>query len=239
MQIIPAIDIRGGRCVRLIQGKFDQETVFGDDPVKMANKWASLGAQRLHIVDLDGAKSGTPLNAEIISLMAKSIEIPVQMGGGIRTLETAEKMLALGVDRVIIGTSAALDRSLAESMFKALGERAVLGLDASGGFVATHGWQNVLDVKAVDFAREMQKAGAKRIIHTDISRDGMLEGVNLAAMKEMAEAVEIPVIASGGVTNTFDIVNLKKLEPLGIEGVIVGKALYTGSIDLPDAIAIA
>jgi phosphoribosylformimino-5-aminoimidazole carboxamide ribotide isomerase len=239
MQIIPAIDIRGGKCVRLTQGKFDQETVFGDDPVEMAVKWEGLGAERLHVVDLDGAKTGTPQNADVIARIACTVDIPVQMGGGIRSLETAEQMLELGLDRVIIGTSAALDRELAKWIFNVLGEKVILGLDASNGYVATHGWQNLLGVRAVDFAREMKDTGAKRIIHTDISRDGMLEGVNLTAMREMAEAVDIPVIASGGVTNADDIRNLKELEQYGIEGVIVGKALYTGSLDLREALSIS
>lgn len=203
----------------------------------MAVHWASLGAERLHVVDLDGAKTGEPLNAEIIARIVKSLDIPVQIGGGIRTLDTARRMLDLGVDRVIVGTSAALDRNLAAEMFLALGERVVLGLDAKDGLVAIHGWQETLDERAVDFAREMESLGARRIIHTDIGCDGMLEGVNLAAMEQMARAVSIPVIASGGVTNIDDIHNLKKLEPIGIEGVIAGKALYTDSLDLRDAIA--
>lgn len=239
MQIIPAIDIRGGKCVRLLQGKFDKETVYADDPVDMALHWVSLGAERLHVVDLDGAKTGTQTNTEAIARIVDALDIPVQLGGGIRTLETAGLMLDLGLDLVIIGTSAALDRGLAEAMFDAFGDRVVLGLDARDGMVAIHGWQEVLDIPAIEFAQEMESLGARRIIHTDISRDGMLEGVNLAAMEQMARAVCIPIIASGGVTNIEDIRNLKKLEHLGIEGVITGKALYTGSIDLPEAISVA
>lgn len=239
MQIIPAIDIRGGKCVRLIQGKFDQETVFADDPVQVAEYWQSLGAKRLHIVDLDGAKTGQPRNTKVVARIVDALDIPIQLGGGIRTVETARLMLDLGVERVIVGTSAVLDRELAAAMFDAFGDQVILGLDANGGFVATHGWQEVTELLAVDFAREMESLGACRIIHTDISRDGMLEGVNLEAMENMARAVNIPVIASGGVTSIADIRNLKKLEPLGIEGVITGKAIYTRSIDLQEAIALA
>lgn len=236
MLVIPAIDIRAGKCVRLLQGRFDQETVFADDPVETAVYWQSLGAKRLHVVDLDGAKTGSPGNADIVSRIAWTLDIPVQLGGGIRSVETAQAMLDLGVERVVIGTSAVLDRDFARTMFETLGDQVILGLDASDGFVATHGWQQVSDLRAVDFAREMERLGARRIIHTDISRDGMLEGVNLPAMEEMARAVSIPVIASGGVTTIEDIRNLRKLEPLGIEGVITGKALYTGSLDLREAI---
>jgi len=232
------VDIRGGRCVRLLQGRFDQETVFADDPVEMAVHWASLGAERLHVVDLDGARTGQPQNTDNVARVVAALRIPVQVGGGIRTAETARRMLDLGVDRVVIGTSAVLDRDLARTMFETFGQQVALGLDAREGLVATHGWQEVSDLKVVEFAREMERLGARRIIHTDIGRDGMLEGVNLVAMEELAKAVQIPVIASGGVTSIDDIRDLKKLEPLGIEGVIVGKALYTGSLDLEEAIAL-
>ena len=239
MQVIPAVDIRGGKCVRLLQGKFDQETVFADDPVETAVYWQSLGAERLHVVDLDGAKTGQPQNLKVVAHIVDALDIPVQIGGGIRSVETARLMLDLGVERVVIGTSAVLDRDFARSMFETLGEQVILGLDASGGFVATHAWQEISDIPAVDFALEMEKLGATRIIHTDIGRDGMLSGVNLDAMESMARALSIPIIASGGVTSIEDIRALKKLEPLGIEGVITGKALYTGSLDLRDAISAA
>lgn len=239
MEIIPAVDIRGGRCVRLLQGRFDQETVFADDPVEMALHWAGLGAPRLHVVDLDGARTGEPQNLDVIGRIASTLDIPVQMGGGIRSLDIARRVLDLGIDRVVIGTSAALDKNLAAEMFTALDDRVVLGLDARDGLVAIHGWQEVTSQKAVDFAREMESLGARRIIHTDIGRDGMLAGVNLDAMEAMARAVSIPVIASGGVTGIQDIRCLKSLEPLGIEGVIVGKAIYTGSLDLREAFSVA
>ena len=239
MEVIPAVDIRNGKCVRLLQGKFDQETVFADDPVEMALHWESLGARRIHVVDLDGAKIGEPQNLDVIGRIASALKIPVQMGGGIRTIETAWQVLGLCVDRVVIGTSAVLDRDFARAMFQEFGERVALGLDAHDGFVATHGWQETSKLGPVDFAQEMERLGARRIIHTDISRDGMLEGVNLAAMEAMARAVSVPVIASGGVTSVEDIRRLREIEPLGIEGVIAGKALYTGSLDLPEAIRVA
>jgi phosphoribosylformimino-5-aminoimidazole carboxamide ribotide isomerase len=236
MQIIPAVDIRGGKCVRLLQGDFSKETVFADDPVDVARHWAELGAPRLHVVDLDGARTGHPTNLSVVTRIVDALDIPIQLGGGIRSLETAMGVLDMGVDRVIIGTSAALDRALAEAMFRALGESVILGLDARDGLVSIHGWQETTGDRAVDFAQEMEALGACRIIHTDIGTDGMLSGVNIAAMEAMLDAVSIPVIASGGVTNMDDIRNLRKLEPRGLEGVIAGKALYTGSLDLRQAV---
>lgn len=239
MEVIPAVDIRNGRCVRLTQGRFDKETIYSDDPVKMALHWASLGAERLHVVDLDGAKEGKPQNHSVVEMIAKVVDIPVQVGGGIRNMDAAMQMLNAGVARVIVGTSAALNRNFAEQVFEKLGERVVLGLDARDGRVAVHGWQKVLEIDAIEFALEMKALGAKRIIHTDIGCDGMLTGVNVNAMKRMAQAVGIPVIASGGVKELEDIRHLKKLESLGIEGVIIGQALYTGALDLQKAIAVA
>lgn len=239
MQIIPAVDIRDGRCVRLLQGDFDQETIFGQDPVEMALYWESLGAERLHVVDLDGAKTGIPQNLDIIAEIAKSLKIPVQMGGGIRSIKIAGRVLDLGINRVIIGTSAALDSKLTKNLFDAFGDKVILGLDARDGWVAIHGWRETIDRRAVDFAKEMEKIGARRIIHTDIGRDGLMAGVNIDAMKMMANAVGIPVIASGGVTSIDDIRNLKAIESFGIEGVIAGKALYTEALSLPEAIEVA
>jgi phosphoribosylformimino-5-aminoimidazole carboxamide ribotide isomerase len=239
VQVIPAVDIRGGRCVRLLQGDFSKETVFANSPIEMALHWELMGAERLHVVDLDGARTGRPQNAELIGSIVDEINIPVQVGGGIRSIKTAEMLLDLGVDRIIIGTSAALDTDFAEEMFSNFGESVILGLDAINGMVATHGWQETTDIDAIKFAQQMVELGARRIIHTDISTDGMLKGVNLDAMEAMASAVDIPVIASGGVTNLQDIQELRKLEPLGIEGVIAGKALYTNSLNLKAAIAAA
>jgi phosphoribosylformimino-5-aminoimidazole carboxamide ribotide isomerase len=239
LDIIPAIDIINGRCVRLVQGKFDQETVFSDNPVEMAVKFEQEGATRLHVVDLDGARTGSPQNLKVLESILRAIKIPVQTGGGIRTLDTAHKVLGIGVSRVIIGTSAALDSEAAEEMFRELGDQAILGVDALNGYVAVRGWQARTEERAVDFARRMQSIGARRIIFTDIARDGMLGGVNTFAVERMLKSVEIPVIASGGVGSLADVTRLACLEDKGLEGVIFGKALYTGAVSLPDAIAAA
>ncbi len=239
MEIIPAIDMMDGKCVRLVQGRFDQSTVFSDDPVDAARRWVDEGAVRLHLVDLNGSRFGAPQETETIRRIISAVNIPVQLGGGIRTLDIAQFMIDLGVDRVILGTSAALDFDLAESIFLHLGEKAVLGVDAKDGCVAVKGWTEITGETAVKFALKMQDMGAKRIIYTDISRDGMLKGVNIPAMKQMAESVDMPVIASGGVSSIGDIERLKAIESAGIEGVIVGKALYTGDLTLADAMAIA
>ncbi len=237
MEIIPAIDIISGRCVRLVQGKFDQETVFSDDPVAVAVEWEKQGATRLHVVDLDGARTGFPLNLKLLEKIVSSISIPVQVGGGIRTLETARKVLDAGVARVIIGTSAALDSDLAKAMFGKLGDQAILGVDALNSYVAVRGWQARTEELATDFAKRMLTLGAKRIIFTDISRDGMLTGVNVFALERMMAAVDVPVIASGGVSRIDDIRRLLPLAERGLEGVILGKALYTGDVKLPEAIS--
>lgn len=239
MEIIPAIDMMDGKCVRLVQGKFDQSTVFSDDPVDAAKRWVDEGATRLHLVDLNGSRVGAPQEIETIRRIIAAVNVPTQLGGGIRTLDTARGMIEMGVGRVIIGTSAALDTQAAESIFGRLGDAAVLGLDARDGYVAVKGWAEVTSETAIELARRMQQLGARRVIYTDISRDGMLQGVNAPAMRQMAEALEIPVIASGGVSTIEDIRTLKALECAGIEGVIVGKALYTGDLALADAMAIA
>ena len=228
-----------GKCVRLVQGRFDQSTVFSDDPVDAARRWVDEGAQRLHLVDLNGSRVGAPQEIDTIRRILSAVNIPTQLGGGIRNLETARQMIEMGVGRVIVGTSAALDTELARTLFGELGDKAILGVDAKDGFVAVKGWKETTAETAVAFARRMQDIGAKRVIYTDISRDGMLQGVNAAAMKQMAEALNIPVIASGGVSAVEDIRVLKGLEQFGIEGAIVGKALYTGDLTLADALAAA
>lgn len=227
-----------GKCVRLQQGRFDAVTVFADDPAEMARRWEDEGAQRLHLVDLNGSRKGAPQETESIKRIVAAVKIPVELGGGIRSLETAKQILDIGVGRVIIGTSAVLNSSLAETIFKELGDGAVLGVDARDGLVAIKGWEETTQEKAVDFTLRMQALGAKRVIYTDISRDGMLAGTNIAAMKHMAESIDIPVIASGGVSTIEDIKQLKSLESIGIEGAILGKALYTGDLSLADALAI-
>ncbi len=233
MIIYPAIDIIDGKCVRLQQGSYSDVTVFGDSPVEMAVKWENQGAQYLHVVDLDGARSGKSENSEVIKEIAKSLSIPVQLGGGVRSLEKIENILSFGVSRVILGTSAVNNQEMLKAALKKYNEKIVVGIDAKDGRVAIHGWEKTSDLTAVDFARKVEELGAKTIIYTDISRDGMLKGPNLAAMSEMAKSVAIDVIASGGVSCLKDIIDLKTT---GVSGVIVGKALYTGNINLDEAI---
>jgi phosphoribosylformimino-5-aminoimidazole carboxamide ribotide isomerase len=225
-----------GKCVRLRQGRFDQVTVFSDDPVEMARKWEAEGAARLHLVDLDGSRKGAPQEARTVEAICKAVKIPTELGGGIRSLDSARQMLDVGVGRVIVGTSAALDSDLAQQVFSELGEQAILGVDAREGLVAIKGWEETTSEGAVEFARRMQALGARRVIYTDVSRDGMLQGANVDAMRAMAQALEIPVIASGGVSTVDDIVALKALEADGIEGAILGKALYAGTLSLADAL---
>jgi phosphoribosylformimino-5-aminoimidazole carboxamide ribotide isomerase len=236
MIIYPAVDIKGGRCVRLIQGEFDKVTVYSDNPVEMALKWEQLGAQYLHVVDLDGARTGQVQNIPIISEMAVKLGIPVQMGGGIRTIETIETILCKGIHRIILGTSAVKDPNLVKQALKNFGDSIAIGIDAKDGMVAIEGWAKTSEFTAIGFARKMEQLGAKTIIYTDISRDGMLKGPNLKAMEEMVKAVGIEVIASGGVSNLEDIRHLKEV---GVSGAIVGKALYTKDLDLKEAIEIA
>ena len=231
-EIIPAIDIRGGQCVRLMQGDYNLETVYGDDPLQMAHKWADEGATRLHIVDLDGARDGSSTNFEVISKIAAELSIPVQVGGGIRTHDTLDALLDAGVQRCILGTKAAQDTRWAEETFAIYADAVILGIDARDGKVAVAGWQETSTTDAKTFAKYMEEAGCLRIIFTDIARDGMLQGPNLAALQGMAGAVEIPVIASGGVQSVADLAPLRALD--GIEGVIVGKALYEGTVTLRD-----
>lgn len=228
MYVIPAVDLQGGRCVRLVQGDFAQETVYDADPVAPARRWQEAGARWLHVVDLDGARQGRPAQADVAARIAQSLTIPVELGGGLRTVEAVAEVLSAGIGRAIVGTAVALDRELAATMITAFGERLVIGIDAREGMVAIKGWQEVLDLPAVTLARELAELGAARIIYTDIGRDGMLVGANVAAMRQMAEAVEIPVVASGGVTTERD---LEELGRIGAEAAIVGKALYDGKLD--------
>lgn len=233
MIIYPAVDVRDGKCVRLTQGEFDKQTVYSDNPVDMALKWEKMGAQYLHVVDLDGARTGKAQNIAVISEMAVKMGIPVQVGGGIRTIEMIETVLGKGIERVILGTSAVKDPELVKRAVKTFENNVVIGIDAKDGMVAIEGWEKTSEFKAVDFARKMEELGAKTIIYTDISRDGMLNGPNLKAMEEMVNAVKIDIIASGGVGKLEDIKNLKET---GVSGVIVGRALYTGDVDLKQAI---
>ncbi len=233
MLVYPAIDIINGKCVRLVQGSYSEVTVFGDSPVEMALKWESQGAGYLHLVDLDAARSGNTENHEIIKQVARTLKIPVQVGGGIRSLDTIESLLSGGLSRVILGTSAVNNQEMLETAIKEYNEKIVVGIDAKDGMVAIHGWEKTSDLTAVAFARKVEALGAKTVIYTDIARDGMLKGPNLAAMSEMAKAVGISVIASGGVSCLKDITDLKST---GVSGVIVGKALYTGNLELKAAL---
>lgn len=236
-EIIPAVDIRGGKCVRLYQGDYDRETVFGEDPVEMALRWEGEGATRLHVVDLDAARSGEPTNLPIVARIAKALGIPVQMGGGVRTREAVERTLDAGIARAIIGTAAAADPETARALFAEFGERLILGLDARDGKVATVGWRETSAWTAVDLGREMKAAGAQRVIFTDIATDGTGVGPSLESTRQLAEATGLSVIASGGVGSVEDILRVAVLASSGVEGVIVGKALYTGSVDLRAALA--
>jgi len=236
MVIYPAIDIKQGMCVRLLQGRFSDMTVYSDSPVDMAVQWESMGAEYIHLVDLDGALQGQSVNSDIIKAIAKAVKVPVQLGGGIRNLDTIREMLDNGITRVILGTAAVKDSMLVKNAIGIYGDRIAVGIDARDGMVAVEGWEKVSEFKAVEFAEKMCEIGVKHIIYTDISRDGMLKGPNIAAMKEMAENVDANIIASGGVSCLNDI---KELKLTGVRGVIVGKALYTGSINLAEAIKAA
>lgn len=233
MQVIPAIDLRGGRCVRLRQGDFAQETVFGDDPAAMAALWESQGAARVHLVDLDGAKSGRPVNVEAVRAITGAVKIPCQLGGGLRDRDAIAAWLDQGLDWVVIGTQALRDPEWFETMAREFPNRLVLGLDARSGRVAAEGWLKVSEVRALDLARRFDGLPLAAVIYTDIARDGMLEGPDLDGTRELAETLKTPVIASGGVGSLDD---LKRLSTLPILGAIVGRALYDGRFTLAEAV---
>jgi len=239
MILFPAIDIRGGRCVRLTAGRFDCETVFADDPAEMAVRWEKAGAEYLHVVDLDGALAGQSKNLEVIGRILASVKIPVQLGGGIRTIQNIADCLELGVSRVILGSIAVRDPQLVKYACRLFPGSIVAGIDARYGEVAVEGWGVGGGVNAVALAKTMAEAGIERVIFTDIARDGMLGGVNIEATAELAKLSVLKVIASGGVASLDDIIALKKREKDGIEGCIIGKAIYTGAVDLTAALAIA
>ncbi len=236
MLIIPAIDLHQGKCVRLRRGERDQETIYSHDPAAVARKWQEAGARRLHVVDLDGAFEGKPANASTIAAIVSAVDIPVQLGGGIRDRITAEEAFGLGVSRIILGTAAVEQPDLLKKLVSLYGSRVLVGIDARDGVAATRGWVEGSTRRAVDLAQEMEQYGVSEIIYTDISRDGMLTGPNMEAMHEMARSLNIPVIASGGVSSVEDLLRLQTLEELGISGAIVGQALYTGCIELESAI---
>lgn len=239
MTIFPAIDLRGGKCVRLFKGDFDQETVFSDQPAEVAQQWQAQGAQFLHLVDLDGARAGHSENLATVRKILAAVTIPVELGGGIRTLENIDEVLALGVRRVILGSVAVRDPELVAAACAKYGDRIVVGIDAKDGIVAVDGWGVSGDVDVITLAKRMKQAGVRTIIYTDISRDGTLAGVNVEATAKLARESGVHVVASGGVRDVGDIEALKSYEKDGIEGVIVGKSIYTGSLSLPEALAIA
>jgi len=238
MLVIPAIDLKEGKCVRLEQGLMDKDTVFNDNPAAQARAWQDQGAEMLHIVDLDGAFAGEPKNRAAIEAIVAAITIPSQLGGGIRDIATIEAYLSLGLSRVIIGTAAQRNPELVKEACLRFPGQIVVGIDAKNGMVAVQGWAEVTDITAVDLARKFEDCGVAAIIYTDISRDGMLQGPNLEATKALAEAVSIPIIASGGVSSLKDIANLMAIESSGVTGVITGKAVYTGAIKLAEAVAL-
>ncbi len=235
MLIIPAIDIKNGKVVRLFKGRFDKVTEYGSDPVDMAKRWEGLGARYLHVVDLDGAQSGERKNGEAIKQIARAVKIPVETGGGIRSREVVDDYLQAGVARVILGTKAVEDRAFLGGILKAWSERIAVSLDCHNGFVAQRGWIETSTVKGTDLAQELGALGLKYIIYTDIARDGTLEGPNIAGLKDMLAAVDANVIASGGVKSLEDIKSLLALKSMKLWGVITGKAIYEGTLDIKEA----
>ncbi|MCO7248006.1 MULTISPECIES: 1-(5-phosphoribosyl)-5-[(5-phosphoribosylamino)methylideneamino]imidazole-4-carboxamide isomerase [unclassified Halomonas] len=236
MLVIPAIDLKDGQCVRLKQGRMDDATSYGDDPVAMAARWVEAGARRLHLVDLNGAFEGKPVNGDAVTAIARAYpDLPIQIGGGIRSAETIEHYLEAGVSYVIIGTKAVKEPDFVTDMCRAFPGHIIVGLDAKEGFVATDGWAEVSTLKATDLAKRFADDGVSSIVYTDIARDGMMQGVNIEATAELAREGGLPVIASGGVTNLDDINALCKVADSGILGAITGRAIYEGSLDLADA----
>ncbi|HLQ94842.1 MAG TPA: 1-(5-phosphoribosyl)-5-[(5-phosphoribosylamino)methylideneamino]imidazole-4-carboxamide isomerase [Pseudogracilibacillus sp.] len=229
MIIFPAIDILDGQCVRLIQGDYNQEKVYSDAPAEMAKEWEEKGASYIHIVDLNGAKTGDSINKNVINHIAQSTTIPVQVGGGIRSLETIQGYLENGVSRVIIGTAAITDREFLKEAIQQYGDRIVVSLDARDGFIATDGWTDTSDTKALDLVQELESLGLQTIVYTDIAKDGMLEGPNIIEQREIHQATTMQVIASGGITTTADIQALAEEK---LYGAIIGKALYDGKLSL-------
>lgn len=238
MIVIPAIDLKDGRCVRLEQGLMERDTVFCDSPAEQAHAWQEQGAELLHIVDLNGAFAGEPRNRSSIEEIVRAVTMPTQLGGGIRDLATIEAYLALGIGRVILGTAAQRNPLLVADACRRFPGRIVVGIDAKNGMVAVQGWAEVTDVSARELASRFEGYGVAAVIYTDIARDGMLSGPNIEATRELAEAISIPVIASGGVSTLADIAGLMAIEGSGVTGVITGKALYTGAFSLADAIAL-
>ncbi len=238
MRILPAVDIRGGRCVNLVQGDYAQETVFAEDPVAQAVQWRELGGALVHIVDLDGARDGAICAAAQLRAMAEA-GVPFEIGGGIRTMATVETAFDAGAERVILGTAALRDPQFLEAAAAAFPGQVAVGIDARQGLVAVDAWADVTETDAVEFARQVERAGAARIIYTDILSDGMMRGPNLEATRAVAQAVDIPVTASGGMASLDDVRHVRELEPEGVDEVIIGRALYLGAFSLEEAISVA
>ena len=236
MEIWPAIDLRGGRCVRLVQGDYDRETVFGDDPAEMARRWVGDGAQFLHLVDLDGARDGKLVNRDAVSAIVQAVDIPCELGGGIRDDQSIEQLLSLGLQRLVIGTKAIKEPDWFRTTCRKFPNQLALGIDARNGRVATDGWLETSDVAATGLAKAFEDEPIAAIIYTDIAKDGMMSGPNLEAMKEMNEATRIPVVASGGVTTADDV---EQLASIKMAGCIIGRTLYEGKLTLQDALAAA
>jgi phosphoribosylformimino-5-aminoimidazole carboxamide ribotide isomerase len=237
--IIPAIDLKDGRCVRLAQGDFKRVTVYSEDPVEIAKKWQENGAERIHVVDLDGSLAGSPQNNDVIQKIVEEIDVPIQVGGGIREIKTIETYVGIGVHWVILGTIALRNMRFVREACDAYSGRIILGIDANDGKVAVQGWTEQTSESAIDIARRYEGYGLAAIVYTDIKRDGMETGVNIEATRNLAQLVKIPVIASGGVSSMQDIERLREVEKYGISGVIIGKALYSGAISLKEAIKLS
>ncbi|AFZ57128.1 1-(5-phosphoribosyl)-5-[(5-phosphoribosylamino)methylideneamino]imidazole-4-carboxamide isomerase [Anabaena cylindrica FACHB-243] len=236
MEVIPAIDLLEGRCVRLYKGDYERSQVFSENPVEVAKLWAEQGATRLHLVDLDGAKAGKIVNLAAIEAITNAVSIPIEVGGGLRDRSSVQQLFNLGVNWAILGTVAVEQPQLVQQLCQEFPQQIIVGIDARNGLVATRGWLETSEILATQLATQMQELGAAAIIYTDINRDGTLEGPNLDALRELAAAISIPIIASGGVSSITDLLSLLALEPQGVTGVIVGKALYTEDIILKEAL---
>ncbi len=236
MDVIPAIDLLEGRCVRLYQGDYEKSQVFSENPADVAQQWVEQGAAKLHVVDLDGAKTGKIVNLGAIEAIAQAVKVPIQVGGGLRDRTSVQQLFNLGVQRAILGTIAVEQPQLVQQLCQEFPQQIIIGIDARNGLVATRGWLETSEVLATQLAVQMQELGAAAIIYTDIHRDGTLSGPNLEALRELASAISIPIIASGGVSSITDLLSLLALEAQGVTGVIVGRALYTGDIALKEAL---
>ena len=234
MDVIPAIDIRGGQCVRLAQGDYARETVFSEDPIAMARRWAALGARRVHVVDLDGARDGQQANATIVRGIAQALQVPVQTGGGMRSMDVFTATLDAGLDRVVIGTAAVKDPEFLRQAIAYADDRLIVSVDARDGRVALEGWVEATDLDAVEFLEQLRDRGVRRVVYTDIARDGVTDGPNFAMYERVTRSLGIPVIAAGGVGSVEDV---RRLGECGVEAAIIGRALYTGDIDLTEALA--